>query len=100
MIWGEIMVELKLDSSIDILVSAINNNNKNLDVSVSSINSPSKCSGIMIFSYVDRIKKISKLLESYKQLLKKDALDIKTSKNKIVEMDRNITSLYHNTSSK
>lgn len=93
------MALLKIDSgSIDVLVQAMSTQNKKLDVSVNSINSPSKCSGIMISSYLDRIIKISKLIESYKSLLEKDVLDIKNSKNKIVEMDKNLTNLYNNSS--
>ena len=93
------MALLKIDSgSIDVLVQAMSTQNKKLDVSVNSINNPSKCSGIMISSYLDRIIKISKLIESYKSLLEKDVLDIKNSKNKIVEMDKNLTNLYNNSS--
>lgn len=91
------MAELKINANdIDRLVQNIKNANKSMNTSVSSIDNPSKSSGIMISSYVDRIKKISKLLENYKRLLEKDAADIVSSKNKLTEMDQRISSIYKN----
>lgn len=91
------MAELKIDiNNIDTLVQGIKSAETSINTSVKSINNPSKCSGIMISSYVDRIKRISALLDKYKQLLEKDAVDIIASKNKISEMDQKITNLYQN----
>lgn len=89
------MAELKIDiTNIDTLVQGIKTAENSINTSVKSINNPSKCSGIMITTYVDRIKKISTLLDKYKQLLEKDAVDIVASKNKISEMDQKLTNLY------
>lgn len=89
------MAELKIDANnIDTIVTSIKNANKNINASTSSVHNPSKSSGIMISAYVDRIQKIGQLLDLYKQLLEKDAVDIVASKNKIVEMDQKIKQLY------
>ena len=89
------MQEFKVNSlDIDYLWKAIKASGESMDTSVKDIDNPSQCSGIMITEYVDRIKKISNLLKSYKKLLRKDALDILASKDKIVEMDRKITNMY------
>lgn len=89
------MQEFKVNSlDIDYLWKEIKASGESMDTSVKDIDNPSQCSGIMITEYVDRIKKISNLLKSYKKLLRKDALDILASKDKIVEMDRKITNMY------
>lgn len=89
------MQEFKVNSlDIDYLWKEIKASGESMDTSVKDIDNPSQCSGIMITEYVDRIKKIANLLKSYKKLLRKDALDILASKDKIVEMDRKITNMY------
>lgn len=94
------MAELKINAdNLGVLVLAIKNSTKGINTSTKSINDPSNCKGIMITAYVDRIRKIGKLLESYKQLLEKDAVDVVASKNKIIEMDQNIKTLYRNNNS-
>lgn len=91
------MISINSDR-IDILAQSMSNQSQKLDPSVKSISNPSKCNGIMIFSYLDRIQNISKLISNYKSLLEKDVVDIRNSKNKIVEMDKNLTNLYKNSS--
>ena len=91
------MAELKINAeNIDLLVTAISYSKNNINTSTKNISNPSNCRGIMITSYVDRIKKIGKLLDSYKQLLERDAVDIVASKDKIIEMDQKIKTLYRN----
>lgn len=91
------MAELKIDANnLDALVLSIKMSTKGINTSTKSINDPFNCRGIMITAYVDRIKKIGKLLDSYKQLLEKDAVDVIASKNKIIEMDQKIKKVYQN----
>ncbi len=59
-----------------------------MNVSTSSVPSVEKCAGIMISEYVDRIKKISKLLNQYSKLLEKDIEDIYKARDKIAEADQ------------
>lgn len=86
------MTEVKINAEeIESLVGYVNNSVKELKPSISSINLPSGCREIMISEYYKQIKKISSLIESYKKLVEKDMKDIVKSKNKLVEMDSQIT---------
>lgn len=88
---SEVKAKIK---DIDDLINAIKSSNEKMDTSVSSIKHPSKSEGVMAFTYVDKIQEISKLVESYKQLLDKDAEDILHAKEKIEEMDKEMGKLY------
>lgn len=88
------MAEMKAKiEDIDGLLSSIRTNKDGIDISVSSINDPSKCKGIMLSKYIECIRNISDLLDKYKQLLEKDISDISNSKDKIQEMDQEMTNL-------
>lgn len=91
------MAELKLNAeSFDGVVSNLKSSCEKVNTSVSNIKNPSKSSGIKITDYVDRAKKISQLLDIFKELVLKDVIDIENSKEKIIEMDRKMEELYKN----
>ena len=91
------MAELKLNAeSFDGVVSNLKSSCEKVNTSVSNIKKPSKSSGIKITDYVDRAKKISQLLDVFKELVLKDVIDIENSKEKIIEMDRKMEELYKN----
>ncbi|MBE5872846.1 MAG: hypothetical protein E7287_00405 [Lachnospiraceae bacterium] len=91
------MAELKARiEDIDGLVKAIKTNSDAIDISVSSVKEPSKSKGIVVTEYIKRIREISQLLDKYKQLLDRDVLDIKDSKDKIQEMDKEMEKLSKN----
>lgn len=85
--------KIKIDE-VDGLIGSIKTNEKAVDISVSSVKEPAKSRGIMVSEYVKRIKDISKLLDRYKQLLDKDIIDIRISKEKILEMDAQMGNLF------
>lgn len=93
---GDVMAQVKADfSSIDMLIKSVVHAEKNIKHLTTNISDPSKCSGIMISAYVDRIRRISRLLRDYKELLEKDATDFENSKDKIAEMDIQLKNLYN-----
>lgn len=88
------MAELKANlDEIDTMIGTMKTKKDNMDISVSSITDPSKSEGIMLTKYIEKIREISDLLFKYKQLLAKDILDIKNSKEKIREMDKQMENL-------
>ena len=88
------MAELKANlDEINTMIGTMKTKKDNMDISVSSITDPSKSEGIMLTKYIEKIREISDLLFKYKQLLAKDILDIKNSKEKIREMDKQMENL-------
>lgn len=88
------MAELKANlDEIDTMIGTMKTKKDNMDISVSSITDPSKSEGIMLTKYIEKIREISDLLFKYKQLLAKDILDIKNSKEKIRKMDKQMENL-------
>lgn len=91
------MAEVKANiKDIDGLITAIKNSKEAINTKV-SIDEPSKSKDIMLFEYIDKVKEISKLLVEYKKLLDKDISDINNSKEKIQEMDKEMTNLSKST---
>ena len=85
------MAEIKLNhGEVLSLALKMTTSGNSLKSSSASVPSVSTCQGIMLSTYVDRIRKISKLLEDYKKLLQEDTKDIVKSCNTIVQTDTNI----------
>ena len=72
------------------LLNSIKSANSKLNTSTASVSKVQQCQGIMIDAYVDRIKKISRLLDQYKKLVEKDVTDVAKANNVLLSMDKNI----------
>ena len=58
-----------------------------LNTSVSKVPKVSSCKGIKVSEYEAKVREISKLLDSYKNLLEKDLNDTKCLKDRFVAAD-------------
>lgn len=89
------MANIKINSNaVDVMATSIKTSGGKLNADIKNINEPTKCSGIMIKDYYERIKRISTILGKYKQLINKDVSDIKSAKDKMIQMDSSMQKLY------
>lgn len=89
------MANIKINSNaVDVMATSIKTSGGKLNADIKNINEPTKCSGIMIKDYYEMIKRISTILGKYKQLINKDVSDIKSAKDKMIQMDSSMQKLY------
>lgn len=89
------MGEIKINSNdIEGMVTSVIEAGNDINISIESIEAPNICSGIMLEEYYNKVSQIRNLLQSYILLLNKDMSDIITAKNKLVEMDSQMKSIY------
>lgn len=84
-------------TELDMELVNLRNKVDDLDTSIQSVPETEKCDGIMISEYIDRIEKISQLLENYKDLVFKDISEIKKTESIARIMDERVKQLFKNT---
>lgn len=78
----------------NIKVKNIQNAANKIKTSTKSIPTAPKCSGIMITKYIEEIKKISKVLKKYKELVKKDSAEMELAVKKMEVNDKSLAEVF------